>query len=208
MTKTFNEILSREAHKFQTGWVWYALAMICFVVIPYGNEYYVAQKIEIEKAAILEAPDEEYLNFVQYVPTDICVESDLQDILLERHPGNTDQGWNAILVDEIGRKAADNVWGKYNGDYHYKPFYEVIPESSENPANTLVLSVPLQQRFIEGTYRWESQITLLIPMSNGEIVMKEMDRIFSEEFTVTSDCRKSETATIEVLEDIISDIKQ
>ena len=191
MVQQIVNLFSNESRKFYRNWGWYLLAAIIFIVIPQGTAYVEAQKLELERSAILSAPDSEYLEFVQYAPEDLCVEDEYQNILLERIPSNTDVGWKAILVDEIGVQASNNVWGKFNGDYNYLPFYEVIPGTDSHLANTIILTIPLQTRFVVGTFRWESQITLKIPMSNGEVVLKSLERVYSDEFVVTKECAKS-----------------
>jgi len=199
-------ILKEEKRKFYTNWHWYLLAAIIFVVIPYVSDRIQAAKLEAEKLAIIAAPDAAYLDFIEYVPEDLCVDDVEQSFLLKRIVSGTETGWNAVNNDEIGVQARGNVWGKYNGSYTTTPFYEVIPGSDSQPPSMIVFTRLLQQRFTPGTYRWETQITLAIPTSNGDTVFKELERVISDEFVVTEECSSGEVITTETLDGLISDI--
>lgn len=190
---TIKSLAVAEVKKVRTFWPWYILALMAFVVYPAITDYIDSYQLEREIERILQAPDSAYLDFVKYTPEDICIEDTEQDILLERRVLGTKTGWAAAVIDELGVKATNGAWGKYGNEYVYTPFYEVIEADEFTPANTKIFTVPLQDKLRPGTYRWEAQITLKIPLSNGQILDKPLDRKYSDMFEVTESCRHDRT---------------
>jgi hypothetical protein len=120
-------------------------------------------------------PVTELVQYVSFVPQNICTGDTEQRVVTVRKVNHTVNGWPASITDEVYRFQEDlQVWAQISRDYNY----EVVIGPTENDSSAYVFEH--DQPMKTGRYKIESVVTLHLPQG----IDRELPRLKSEEFEV------------------------
>jgi len=165
-------ILQHELNKLPRIW---PLIVLAFIVFSFGPSWLEAYN----RAQIVDQPFSSFLDYQQFRVANYCIDDPLHQGFAVREVKQTQTGWPATIVTEIGVRT-NGAWGKIGEAYPQEVFYEVLDNSRGN-TKTLYLETHTHK---EGTYRYEVYIELDLPYN---VTKNRPTPLYSNPFIV-KDC--------------------